>query len=99
MQPARVHFKKQVRQTKHVVMGSKSFICFTIICDPVDLDKILEAYDVGDGILTEPHPNLVDRYLALLHDLQTMLLVILRACMVFFTKFINFLLQNKLKVD
>jgi hypothetical protein len=52
-------------------MDNKSSVHFAVICDPVDLDKILEAYDVGDGVFTEPHPKLVARYLALLCDLQT----------------------------
>ncbi len=39
--------------------------------DPVNLDEIPEAYDVGDGIFTETHPKLVARYLVLLHDLET----------------------------
>ncbi len=52
-------------------MDSKSCVHFTVICDPVDLDKILEAYDVGDGFFTEPNPKPVARYLELLRDLQT----------------------------
>ena len=40
-------------------------------CDPVDLDDILEAYDDGDVVFTEPHPKLLARYLALLCDLET----------------------------
>jgi hypothetical protein len=71
MQPARVHFKKQVRQTKCTAMDNKNCIHFAVICDPVDLDKILETYDVGDGFFIEPNPKLVARYLGLLCDLQT----------------------------
>jgi hypothetical protein len=71
MQPVRVYFKKQVRQTKHTAMDNKSCVRFAVICDPVDLDKILGAYDVGDGVFTSPHPKLVAMYLALPHDLQT----------------------------
>jgi hypothetical protein len=52
-------------------MDNESCAPFAVICDPIDLDKILEAYDVGDGIFTEPHPKLVAGYLALLRDLQT----------------------------
>jgi hypothetical protein len=52
-------------------MDNKSCVYFAVICDPVDIDKILEAYDVGDGAFTEPHPQLVARYLALLSDIQT----------------------------
>ncbi len=51
-------------------MDNKSCAHFAVKCDPVDLDKILEAYDVDDGFSTEPKPKLVARYLALLHDLQ-----------------------------
>ncbi len=46
-------------------------VLFPVICDPVDLDEILEAYDIGNGFFTEPHPKLVARYLALFCDLET----------------------------
>jgi hypothetical protein len=97
MQPA----KKQVRHTKRAAMDNKSCVHFAVICDPVDLDEILEAYGVGDGIFTEPHPKLVARYLVLHHDLETTTVAchIERACKAFLTKLTNFLLQHKSKVD
>jgi hypothetical protein len=49
----------------------QSCVHFAIICDPVDLDKILEAYAFSDGFFTESIPKLVARYLALLHGFQT----------------------------
>jgi hypothetical protein len=55
MHPARVHFKKQVRQTKRASMDNKSCVHFAVICDPVDLDDILEAYDVGDMAFSLNH--------------------------------------------
>jgi hypothetical protein len=57
----------------NVCNDNKSCVHVAVICDPVDLDEILEAYDVGDGVFTEPHPNLVSRYLALLRALETII--------------------------
>jgi hypothetical protein len=63
--------QKASQAIKHTAMDNKNCVHFAVICDPVDLDKILEAYDVDDGILTEPDQKFVARYLALLCDLQT----------------------------
>jgi hypothetical protein len=52
-------------------MDNKSCVHFAVICHPVNLDEILEAYDVGDGLVAKPGPEFVSRYLALLGDLET----------------------------
>jgi hypothetical protein len=81
-------------------MDNKRCVHFAVVCDPVDLDEILEAYDVGDGIFTEPHPKLVA---SILHCSMILrpppLLVILRACKAFLTELTKFLLQHKSKND
>jgi hypothetical protein len=64
-------FQKVSQATKHAAMDNKRCVHLAVIHDPVDLDKILEAYDVGDGVFAETNPKFVARYLALLRDLQT----------------------------
>ncbi len=54
-----------------MAMDDKSRLNFAIICDPVDFNQFLQAYDVGDGLLAKPIPKLVSWKLALLGDLQT----------------------------
>jgi hypothetical protein len=46
-----VHIKEQVRETKLLAMDDKSCLNFAIICDTMDLDQVLLAYDVGDSLL------------------------------------------------
>jgi hypothetical protein len=65
-------FQKARQAKNRCTAMDKQISCpLCCICDPVDLDKILEAFDVGDGFLTEPDPKLVARYLVLFCDLQT----------------------------
>jgi hypothetical protein len=66
-----VHFKEWVRETKLLAMDDESHLNFAIICDPVDCNHVLYAYDVGDSLLAKPNPELVSWELALLGDLQT----------------------------
>jgi hypothetical protein len=56
MQTTWVHFEEQVRETKLLVMDNKSHLNFTIICDPIDLDQVL---DVGDSLLAKPNSEFV----------------------------------------
>jgi hypothetical protein len=66
-----VYFNEQVRETKLLAMDDRSHLNFAIIYDPVDLDQVLLAYDVGDSLLAKPNPELVSRELALVGDPQT----------------------------
>jgi hypothetical protein len=71
VQTTQVHHEEQVRENKLLAMVNKSCLNFAIICDPIDLDQVLLAYDVGDSLLAKPNPELVCREFALLSDLQT----------------------------
>ncbi len=54
VQTARVHFKQQIRQAKCTAVDNKCCVQLAIIGHPVNLDKVLEVNDVGDGFLAEP---------------------------------------------
>jgi hypothetical protein len=41
VQTARVHLEEQGRETKLLAMDDKSCLNFAIICDPIDLDRVL----------------------------------------------------------
>jgi hypothetical protein len=68
MQPTRVHFKKQIWQGKLSTMDHKCHVHFIIISHSVDLDKILETDDVGDGFAAKLYPEFLSRQLAFLRD-------------------------------
>ncbi len=56
---------------------TKSHPNFAIICDPVDFNQVLKAYDVGDSLLANPNPEFVSWELALLGDLQTTTMLVM----------------------
>ena len=70
MQSTRVHLKQQVRQSKSTAMHNKCGINLTVVSDSVALDKVLEAYNVGNGLAAEPDLLLVPRNLALVGNLE-----------------------------
>ena len=70
MQSTRVHLKQQVRQSKSTAMHNKCGINLAVIRNPVALDEVLEAYDVGYSLAAEPDLVLVPRNLALVGNLE-----------------------------
>ena len=71
MQPARMHFKNQIWQSKFSTVDHKCCVHFTIISHSVDLDQILETDDVGNSFLAKPYPEFVSGQLAFLRDPET----------------------------